>query len=66
LPPGNPSYLFDKFQRGSGEATAVGVGLGLAICRVIVHAHGGQIEALRRADGGARFEFTLPASEPGP
>jgi two-component system, OmpR family, sensor histidine kinase KdpD len=66
LPPGNPSHLFDKFQRGSGEATVVGVGLGLAICRVIVHAHGGQIEALRRADGGARFEFTLPASEPAP
>ena len=64
LPPGNPARLFDKFQRGSGEGAVVGVGLGLAICQAIVSAHGGQIEALRRAGGGARFELTLPATEP--
>ena len=64
LPPGDPARLFDKFQRGNGEGTVVGVGLGLAICQAIVSAHGGQIEALRRAGGGARFELTLPATEP--
>jgi two-component system sensor histidine kinase KdpD len=64
LPPGDPGRLFDKFQRGNDEGTVVGVGLGLAICRSIVRAHGGEIEALRRAAGGARFEFTLPATEP--
>jgi two-component system, OmpR family, sensor histidine kinase KdpD len=64
LPPGDPARLFDKFQRGSGEGSAIGVGLGLAICQVIVREHGGQIEALRRPGGGARFEFTLPAAEP--
>jgi two-component system, OmpR family, sensor histidine kinase KdpD len=63
LPPGEPARLFDKFQRGSGEAAAVGVGLGLAICQAIVRAHGGVIEAQRRATGGARFAFTLPAVE---
>jgi two-component system sensor histidine kinase KdpD len=63
LPPGDPARLFDKFQRGRGEGTIVGVGLGLAICQAIVHAHGGEIEALRRAGSGARFEFTLPATE---
>jgi two-component system sensor histidine kinase KdpD len=63
LPPGDPARLFDKFQRGNGEGTVVGVGLGLAICQAIVSAHGGQIEALRRAGGGARFELTLPATE---
>jgi two-component system, OmpR family, sensor histidine kinase KdpD len=63
LPPGDPARLFDKFQRGHGEGTIVGVGLGLAICQAIVHAHGGEIEALRRAGSGARFEFTLPATE---
>jgi two-component system sensor histidine kinase KdpD len=64
LPPGEPARLFDKFQRGNGEGTVVGVGLGLAICQAIVSAHGGQIEAHRRAGGGARFELTLPATEP--
>jgi two-component system sensor histidine kinase KdpD len=63
LPPGDPARLFDKFQRGNGEGTIVGVGLGLAICQAIIRAHGGEIEALRRAGPGARFEFTLPATE---
>ena len=63
LPPGEPARLFDKFQRGNGEGTVVGVGLGLAICQAIVRAHGGEIEAQRRAGRGARFEFTLPSSE---
>ena len=65
LPPGDPARLFDKFQRGSQEGTAVGVGLGLAICRAIVSAHGGDITARRREEGGSRFELTLPATEPG-
>jgi two-component system sensor histidine kinase KdpD len=63
LPPGDPARLFEKFQRGADEGTVVGVGLGLAICQAIVRAHGGEIEAQRRETGGARFSFTLPASE---
>ncbi|MDB6091995.1 MAG: kdpD [Gammaproteobacteria bacterium] len=66
LPVGNPERLFDKFQRGRGEGAVVGVGLGLAICRAIVLAHGGSIEADSRPGGGARFELTLPAQEPAP
>jgi two-component system sensor histidine kinase KdpD len=62
LPPGDPSRLFEKFQRGTDEGTVVGVGLGLAICRSVIRAHGGQIEARRRAQGGATFELTLPAT----
>jgi two-component system sensor histidine kinase KdpD len=64
LPAGDPARLFDKFQRGSEEGTVVGVGLGLAICQAIVRAHGGEIQAHRRAGGGAHFELTLPADEP--
>ena len=68
FPAGDPAKLFDKFQRGNEEGVVVGAGLGLTICRAIVRAHGGEIEA-RRRDGpepnkGARFEFTLPAKEP--
>jgi two-component system sensor histidine kinase KdpD len=62
LPQGDPARLFDKFQRGSGEGAAFGVGLGLAICKAIVRAHGGDIEASNRS-GGARFELTLPVGE---
>jgi len=64
LPSGDPARLFDKFQRGSEEGSAVGVGLGLAICRAIVRGHGGDIIARSRPGGGARFEFTLPLAPP--
>jgi two-component system sensor histidine kinase KdpD len=63
LPPGDPARLFDKFQRGDGEGVIAGVGLGLAICRAIAQAHGGNISAAARPEGGARFEFTLPITE---
>ncbi len=63
LPAGDPARLFDKFQRGSEEGSVAGVGLGLAICRAIVTAHGGEIQAGANPQGGARFEFTLPTVE---
>jgi two-component system sensor histidine kinase KdpD len=56
----NPEDLFEKFERGQKESHVSGVGLGLAICRAIVHLHGGEIRASNRDSGGARFEFTLP------
>lgn len=57
----DPEDLFEKFERGQKEGHVSGVGLGLAICRAIVHLHGGEIRASNRDPGsGARFEFTLP------
>jgi two-component system sensor histidine kinase KdpD len=64
LPAAGRDRLFDKFQRGRDEGTVVGAGLGLAICRAIISAHGGEIRAGDRPGGGARFEFTLPTTEP--
>ena len=54
---------FEKFSRGR-HATVTGTGLGLYICRKIIDAHGGHIEAARRAGGGATVSFTLPLVTP--
>jgi two-component system sensor histidine kinase KdpD len=58
----DPETLFEKFERGQEEGHVSGVGLGLAICRAIVYLHGGEIRAMNRPIGGARFEVTLPVS----
>jgi signal transduction histidine kinase len=39
-----------------------GMGLGLAICRMIVERHGGQLTASSDGKSGARFQFVLPAA----
>jgi two-component system sensor histidine kinase KdpD len=66
LPPGDPDRLFAKFHRGRAEGAIAGAGLGLAICRAIVHLHGGRIWAERRPQGGATFRFTLPVEKAPP
>ena len=60
--PRDPERLFEKFERGQTESHISGVGLGLAICRAIVHLHGGTIRAANRPAGGARFEIELPVA----
>jgi two-component system sensor histidine kinase KdpD len=63
--PGIPTeeigQLFTPFHRvtRSGPRTS-GFGVGLAVAKGLVEAHGGRIWAANRADGGARFVFTLP------
>jgi len=60
IAPGSEERIFEKFYRGREEGTEGGVGLGLAICRLVVEAHGGMISASNRQGGGARFSLTLP------
>ena len=58
--PGEEQAVFEKLRRGSRSASVPGAGLGLAICRSIVQAHGGTIEAANRPQGGARITLSLP------
>ncbi len=59
LAPGEEMRIFEKFYRGPAKA-ARGAGLGLAICRAIVAAHCGTIQAHNRPGGGAVFRIGLP------
>jgi len=60
IPKGIENQLFEKFYRVRHEAAQSGVGLGLAICRAIIEAHGGSIQAQNRPTGGAVFSFIIP------
>jgi two-component system, OmpR family, sensor histidine kinase KdpD len=64
LPQGKEEEVFEKFTRGERESAKPGVGLGLAICRAIIEAHGGRIDACPSPEGGAGFVFTLPRGTP--
>lgn len=63
--PGDEQRIFEKFYRGNMEEVR-GAGLGLPICRAIVAAHGGRIEAMNRPGGGAVFQIHLPTGGPPP
>jgi signal transduction histidine kinase len=41
-----------------------GMGLGLSIARSIIEAHGGNLSAARRPEGGTDFQFTVPVEPP--
>jgi len=57
--------IFDEFVTRSDEKgdRQRGIGLGLAICKAVVNAHGGNICAENRKEGGARFMFWLEARQ---
>ncbi|HEY6247604.1 MAG TPA: ATP-binding protein [Pyrinomonadaceae bacterium] len=52
-------HIFEKFVQVPGTPTG-GAGLGLAISRLIVEAHGGQISVQSEVGQGSTFTFTLP------
>lgn len=58
-------FIFDRFFTNGSERSDSrrGVGLGLSICKSIVEAHGGAIEASNKKGGGAIIRFYIPKSE---
>lgn len=60
IPPAEVPALFDPFHRRARVA-AEGAGLGLSIVRSVAHAHGGEVVATARPEGGLVVVVSLPA-----
>ena len=61
--PGIDRDVADQLFRPLASSKSTGMGLGLSICKTIVEAHGGTIEAMPGDNGGTRFVFTVEALE---
>jgi len=56
--------LFEVTASQSGVSdSSRGMGIGLSVCKAIILAHGGDIEAENQPEGGACFRFRLPMKE---
>ncbi|QLY79817.1 sensor histidine kinase KdpD [Clostridium intestinale] len=55
-------YLFESYIPNGKKSSdsSRGMGIGLSICKSIIKAHGGKIEAANKKTSGAVFRFTLP------
>ena len=66
IPAGRLSSIFDGMLPPESEDrpdTRRSMGIGLSVCKTIVQAHGGCIQAKNGIQGGAVFYFTLPLTE---
>jgi signal transduction histidine kinase len=65
IPPEELEHLFEKFYRvEKGHSRQIpGTGLGLYICKSIVEAHGGKMEASSQVGKGSEFSFILPLED---
>ncbi len=61
--PGIAPADFPKLFKPFFSTKPEGTGLGLAFTQKVFHAHGGQVEALNRPEGGAVFRVILPLQE---
>jgi PAS domain S-box-containing protein len=64
IDPDQQERIFEIFTRGTRDDDEDGTGVGLAICKRIVHRHGGDIEVDSAPGEGTTFTFTIPEGEP--
>jgi signal transduction histidine kinase len=65
VPPEERDRIFERFaRRDRARARTGGAGLGLAICREIVHAHGGRLWVQGRTPRGSAFTVALVVGKP--
>ncbi len=57
---GLPTELGERIFEPFVSSKETGTGLGLPICRRIISAHGGELNARNRSEGGAEFTIWLP------
>lgn len=60
IPAAHLPHIFERFYQVNGARASGGCGLGLSICRWIVTAHGGAIQADSGGIVGTEFRVTLP------
>ncbi|MBR3167424.1 MAG: DUF4118 domain-containing protein [Erysipelotrichaceae bacterium] len=65
IPDENKAHIFDLYYTGSAVKSDSyrSMGIGLHLCRMILHAHGREIEVLDNQPHGAIFRFTLKSKE---
>jgi len=59
IPKEDQKFLFEPYHRLQTEPSG-GLGLGLALCRMLVELHGGQIWVRSQVGKGSTFGFSLP------
>lgn len=65
IPDEDKARIFDMFYTAKAQVadSRRSLGLGLALCKSIIHAHGGEISVSDHYPCGTIFRFTLPAEE---
>lgn len=61
--PGIPQKQLNRMFGAFVSTKASGMGLGLAICKMIIERHGGEISALSDGRSGTTMQFILPISD---
>ena len=67
IPDDRLDYLFTGLLDSEApvDSTRSNMGIGLSVCRTIIKAHGSELKAANRPDGGASFSFALEMEEMG-